>query len=695
MLTKIKKRDGILTRFNPDKIKNAIAKALESVNLNPNISKHLSKEVVKSLNLKFTQKIPSVENVQDAVEKVLIMHGLSDAAKAYILYRQRHKELRDIKLMLGVHDKLKLGVNALQVLRVRYLKKDNMGNVIETPSEMFRRVAKAISKAEKKFGNDSKKFEEDCYNVMANLEFLPNSPTLMNAGTKKPMLSACFVLPVEDSLESIFKTLRDMALIEQVGGGVGFNFSKLRPKGDIVGSTKGVASGPVSFMRIYNMTTEVIKQGSRRRGAMMGILNVDHPDILNFVNTKQNKNMLNNFNVSVAVTDKFMRAALNNKNYRLVNPRTKKPVTNVNAKDLLDLIVTAAWKTGDPGLIFIDEINRKQPLPKIGTIESTNPCGEVPLLNYESCNLGSVNLSRMVKNGKIDWKKLKKTVRLGVQILDNIIDVNKFPLKKIGDVTKSNRKIGLGVMGLAEMLLQLKVPYDSKMALKIADKVMRFIKKEAIKKSIELGKERGNFPNFKKSKFCKKYKFMRNAALLSIAPTGTISIIAGTTSGIEPLFALAYVREVLSGTQMVEVNPFFENALKKYNLNNEKILNEILKQGSIKKMGNVPQKIKRLFMTALDIKPEWHVKMQAVFQKHVDSAVSKTVNLPPNASIEDVKKVFMLAYKLKCKGITVYRYGSKDEQVLYIGRLLKGSTEKHVKVHAEYSGGCPSIECPF
>jgi len=523
-----------------------------------------------------------------------------------------------------------LSKNALRVLEKRYLLKDEKGRIIETPDQMFKRVAKYISK-----GN--KKLENEFYQVIKNLEFLPNSPTLMNSGTKIGQLSACFVLPIEDSLESIFSTLKSAALIHQSGGGTGFNFSRIRSKGDIVKSTKGAASGPLSFMEVYDKTTYVIRQGGKRRGANIGILNIDHPDIVDFIKSKEKEGSFANFNISVALTDKFMKALEQNKQFELINPRTKKTVKKINAKKLFDILVEMAWKTGDPGIIFIDEINKKNPLKSIGKIESTNPCGEVPLLSYESCNLGSINLTKFVSHGKIDYNKLKKVIYTAVNFLDNVIDVNKYPLPEIEKITKANRKIGLGVMGFADMLIMLGVRYDSNKALKIADELMKFISETAVKASVEIAKKKGSFPNFKKSEWAKKCKSIRNATLTSIAPTGSISIIADCSSGIEPLFATKFARLSL-GKKFLYEHPL----LKKYD--------------------------KKLFVTAHNIAPEQHVKMQSVFQKYTDNGVSKTVNLKKNASKQDVKKIFLLAYKLKCKGITVYREASKKQQVLNIGK---------------------------
>jgi len=700
-VSKITKRDGRIVDFDQTKIANAILKALTAVERgNGDLAKRLSNGVVKLVNERFEGRIPSVENVQDIVEEVLIKNGYADVAKAYILYRRKRTDIREFKKFFGVVDDLKLGVNAIKVLKNRYLMKDEEGEVIETPSQMFRRVAKAVAKADFLYDEkaDVKKTEEEFYQIMANREFLPNSPTLMNAGTRLGQLSACFVLPVEDSIEGIFTALKHMAIIHQSGGGTGFSFSKLRPAGDIVGSTKGIASGPVSFMSIYDAATNVIKQGGRRRGANMAILDVTHPDILRFIEVKSREGALTNFNISVAVTDEFMNAVEKDDEYELINPRSGKVEERLRARHVFDLMVANAWRTGDPGLVFIDEINRHNPTPNVGEIHSTNPCGEQPLLPYESCNLGSINLAKMVKDGDLDWEKLRRITRIAVHFLDNVIDVNKYPVPEIAKTTNANRKIGLGVMGFADMLIQLGIPYDSEEALATAEKVMKFVSEEATKKSVETGEERGSFPNFKGSLWEKKgYKTIRNSTVTTVAPTGTISIIAGCSSGIEPIFAVAFVRNVMEGTRLLEIQPTFEKVAREKGFYSRDLMLKIAKTGSIQNLKEIPKEARRVFVTALDIAPEWHVKMQAAFQKYVDNAVSKTVNLPPDATVEDVRKIYWLAYKLKCKGITIYRYGSKKEQVLYVGPLLTKEmvTEKHVSADSEYSGGCPTGECPF
>ncbi|MCW4015373.1 MAG: vitamin B12-dependent ribonucleotide reductase [Candidatus Bathyarchaeota archaeon] len=694
-VSKVTKRDGRVVVFDEAKIAGAIFKALTSVGKgDESLAKKISDEAVGLLNEHFEGKVPSVEDIQDIVEQVLIRDGYGEVAKAYILYRQKRTEIREHKRFFGVVDDLKLGVNAIQVLKNRYLMKDGKGKVIETPREMLRRVSKAVARADVIYDKnaDVEQTEEMFYQVMSERLFLPNSPTLMNAGTRLGQLSACFVLPVEDSIEGIFTSLKHMAIIHQSGGGTGFSFSKLRPAGDIVGSTKGVASGPVSFMTIYDAATNVIKQGGRRRGANMAILDFTHPDIVKFIEVKSREGILTNFNISVAVTDEFMDAVKNDAEYSLVNPRSKKAETKLRARHVFELIAANAWRSGDPGIVFIDEINRHNPTPQVGEIRSTNPCGEQPLLPYESCNLGSVNLGKMVKEADVDWEKLRNVVRVAVHFLDNVIDVNRYPIPEIGELTRSNRKIGLGVMGFADMLILLGVPYDSKEALALAEKVMKFVSDEATKKSVEIGEKRGAFPNFKGSLWEKRgYKTIRNATVTTVAPTGTISIIAGCSSGIEPIFAVAFVRNVMEGTRLLETQPTFEDAAKDRGFYSRELMLEVAKQGSVQKMKQVPKEVKRVFVTALDIEPKWHVRMQSAFQKHVDNAVSKTVNLPPEASVEDVRQVYLLAYKLKCKGITVYRYGSKNEQVLYVGPMLpkEVATNKQVIVDSEYTGGCP------
>ncbi|HVP26163.1 MAG TPA: adenosylcobalamin-dependent ribonucleoside-diphosphate reductase [Candidatus Bathyarchaeia archaeon] len=693
-ISKIRKRDGRVVDFDASRIKDAIHKAFIAVELGDGEkAENITREVVRLLEQRFKEKTPSVEDTQDIVIEVLKREGYGKVAEEYQVYRKKKEEIRKLKENLGIGDP-KLTVNAIEVLQKRYLLKDLNENVVETPAQLFMRIAKAIAKVDAEYGDDPEESEKTFYEMMARLEFVPNSPTLFNAGTPLGQLSACFVLPVGDSLDEIFTAVKNMAIIEKSGGGVGFNFSRLRPKGDIVKSTKGVASGPVSFMRVFDTATEVIKAGGKRRGAMMAILRVDHPDVIEFITSKQTPGFLSNFNISVAVTDEFVEAFEKDGEYWLVNPRNKEKTGKLKARDVWNLMAKSAWMSGDPGVVFIDEINRRNPTPKVGLMESTNPCGEQPLLPYESCNLGSVNLSRMVEDGKIDWDKLRETVRNGVHFLDNVVSANKYPLKETEEITRANRKIGLGVMGFADMLIKLGIPYDSEKALELGEQVIKFIEDEGHKKCVEIAEKRGSFPNFDGSIWRDKYPAFRNATVTTIAPTGTISIIAGCSSGIEPVFAISFIRNVLSGSRLFETNPLFEAVAKERGFYSADLLEEIARTGSVQKIAGVPDDVKRLFVTALDIEPEWHVRMQATFQKYTDNAVSKTVNLPNDATVEDVRRIYGLALKLKCKGVTVFRYGSKPEQVLYIGevRTEKG---KFVSAESEYSGGCPTQNCPF
>ena len=688
------KRDGRKVPFDIARIEAAIEKAARAVDVSLN-PQAVAQAVVRLLSSRSSSDTVAVEEIQDTVEEVLMDLHYPVVARAYIAYRQHRAQARRIKKFLGVEDDLKLSVNAAVVLQKRYLMKDENGQVIETPSGMFARVARAISTVDRLYGDpDSDEMEERYYTLMTSLDFLPNSPTLMNAGTKNGQLSACFVIPVEDSLESIFDAVKAMALIQQSGGGTGFSFSRLRPHGDIVRSTHGIASGPVSFMKVFDVTTDVIKQGGKRRGANMGILSCTHPDILEFITAKHDEGAFSNFNISVAATDAFVEAAIQGASYELINPRTGQAVREINARDVFDLIVSSAWRSGDPGLVFIDEINRHNPTPEEGVIESTNPCGEQPLLPFESCNLGSINLSRFVRNGSIDFERLREVVRVAIRFLDNVIDANVYPLPQIAEITRRNRKVGLGVMGFAEMLIRLGIPYDSPEALDIARTVSSFLTEEARKASAELAAKRGPFPNYERSLWRRRgYPPLRNATVTTIAPTGSISIIAGTSSGIEPLFAISFFRNVLEGTRLLEVNPLFEDVAIKRNFYSEELMLEIAATGTVTEIAAVPENVKRVFRTALEISPEYHVRMQAAFQENVDNAVSKTVNLPEHSTPEDVRSVFLLAYKLKCKGITVYRYGTKEGQVLTIGGAK--DAVKNVSADVEYSGGCPLDTCLF
>jgi ribonucleoside-diphosphate reductase alpha chain len=600
--------------------------------------------------------------------------------RALISTNEIRRRIRDALAAAGIAKQInersdELTENSRVVLQRRYLSKDREGNVLEDPEGMFRRVARNLSQADLNYGateQERQATEDEFYDVMRRLEFLPNSPTLMNAGRELQQLSACFVLPVEDSLDSIFSKVKETALIHKSGGGTGFAFSRLRPEGDVVGSTGGVASGPVSFINAFDAATDVVKQGGTRRGANMGILNVTHPDILKFIRAKEDGTRLINFNISVALTEEFMERVKNNQDYDLINPRNGQVTGQLNAREVFDLIVEMAWKTGDPGIVFLDRINRDNPNPQLGQIESTNPCGEQPLLPYESCNLGSINLARMVHytddDVVIDWDRLARVIRTAVHLLDNVIDMNNYPIKEIADMSRNTRRIGVGVMGWSDLLLELGIRYDSEEALQLGEEVMRRIQEGCYQASGELSEQRGTFPAWEGSIYNRldDLRPMRNSAPVTIAPTGTISIIAGASSGIEPLFALSYVRNVMDHTRLVEANPYFEAVARHEGFYSPELMERLAESGSLEEL-DVPQWVKNVFRVSHDIEPEWHVRMQAAFQTYTDNSVSKTINFPYEATRDDIRQAYMLAYETNCKGITVYRDGSKADQVLSTG----------------------------
>lgn len=638
-----------------------------------------------------------------------------------------------MSLELGekVNKELNLSENAVKVLEKRYLKRNKEGNCTETPADMFMRVASSIAIADLQYNRPQSEVDEltkKFYEAITNRYFMPNSPTLMNAGRELGQLSACFVLPVEDSLEGIFESVKNQALIHKSGGGTGFSFSRLRPKNDVVRSTMGVSSGPVSFMEVFNAATEAVKQGGTRRGANMGILRVDHPDIIEFIHCKSDNNKLNNFNISVAITDKFMEALKNGEDYDLYHPKTKQSVGRLNAKQVFDLIVDGAWRNGEPGIVFIDKMNADNPTPLIGEIESTNPCGEVPLLAYEACNLGSINLGLMLKDTgsglDIDWDKLKDVTKLSIHFLDNVITVNNYPLPKIAEMVQNNRKIGLGVMGWADMLMELGLSYNSKEGTDLAYKVMEFIDYHSKVESIELAKSRGSFENFKGSIYdgqdflTNKYKGksagvisdsdwaslddqikefgIRNSTTTCIAPTGTISMIASASGGVEPLFGLVFFRNIMDGTEMLEVNPIFEKYAKEHGFYSEELMKKIAQEGSIAHVENISDEVKQIFATAHDVTPEWHVRMQAAFQLHTDNAVSKTVNFEESATREDIEKAYILAFENNLKGITVYRNNSRTFQPMNLEVKKEPEVELKPALGEEYNptGEIKEVKCP-
>ncbi len=670
-ITQIRKRDGSLVEFKSSKIEDAIEKAMLAVHIDEEqLPKILSQKVFDEINKKSeTDYIPSVEEIQDIVEKVLISEGHAEIAKAYILYRQKRAEQRKLKQdILGRFDDSKLNINGLLIAKSRYLKRDEFGNIEENPKEMFRRVAKSVANAEKVYKKpekEIKELEEEFFETISSLEFVPSGRILANAGKKKSMLYSSFVIPIEDNMKGIFRALYDKALIQRMGGGTGFSFSRLRQKGKKLSSTTGYAAGPVAFIKLFDHASDLTVHVGNRKAANMGSLSVEHPDIIEFITMKDRKE-IRNFNISVEITDTFMEAVKKNEKYGLKDPDTGEIIENVDANNIFHLIVTMAWKTGDPGVLFIDKINESNPLPSISRIETTDPCGDQLLLPYDGGNLGAINLSKFVRNEKIKWKRLEEVTKIGVRFLDNVVDISTFPVSKIEEMVKGNRRIGLGVMGFADMLYKLKIPYNSERALEIADKLMKFISYTAFDASEELASEKGVFPFWNQSIYKGKRK-LRNCSLLAISPTGSRSILVDTSSGIEPNFGLGYTRKILGSTDILQVNKVLEEVLKEMNLYKEELIKEIISKGSLKGV-SLPEEIKNVFLTAYEIEPEWQIKIQAIFQKNIDNAISKTVNFEKNATIEDIKKAFLTAYDLGCKGITVYREGSLGDEVFSIAK---------------------------
>lgn len=687
----VQRRDGRSAPFDPGRIETAIGRAArETGHPDTAVAAKVTRAVADELGRRAPGRPVTVEQIQDVVETQLSAAGFDDIARAYIIFRQQRAELRTAKRLLGVRDELKLSLAAVTVLGERYLLRDDRGRPAESTGEMMDRVAAFVAGAEDAYrAGSSAQWTERFSALLRGLQFLPNSPTLMNAGTPLGLLSGCVVLPLEDSLRSIFTTLGHTAEIHQAGGGTGYAFSQLRPAGEAVGSG-GRASGPVPFLRLFDTAAEVVQLGGRRRGACMAVLDVSHPDIFDFIAAKSETTAgLSHFNLSVGVTDAFMRAVARGGRHRLVNPRTGRIVSEVPAVEVFSAICEAAHRCGDPGLLFLDAINRANPMPDAGRIEATNPCGEVPLLPYESCNLGSVNLAQMNRGGRVDWDRLTEVVELGVRFLDDVIDVNAYPFPELDEASRATRKIGLGVMGLAELLATLGIPYDSAQGVRLAGRIAGHIQRTAHTVSARLAETRGAFPAFGRSRFAGTVP-IRHAQLTSIAPTGTISLIAGTTAGIEPMFAIAYTRAIL-GRHLLEVNPYFDRLTRDRGLYHDELFTEIAQRGGVRGYHRIPAEIQSAFPTAGEIAPEWHLRMQAAVQRHVDAAVSKTVNLPAAATVDDVRVIYRGAWRAKVKGITVYRYGSREGQVLSFASPEPGVPH----VDTSFAGGCLNRVCEF
>jgi len=678
---KVYKRSEKEEKLSIAKIADSVFLAAQDVGgTDEQLAEKLAEEVVNKLDSQYgrMRRLSSAE-IGDMVERVLLSHEHYKTAKAYILNREKKRQVEAAKRTLGVKDEVGLSYNALLVVRQKYLQKDDEDVAMESVGQMMARVARFVAKAEKQ--SSRKKWQQEFEQMMRNKLFLPGGRTLANAGTKNNQLANCFVMPMPDDIEGIFENLKESSILKKYGGAVGFNFGHIRPKGDKVRTTSGAAAGPVALMQLVNDASEIYLQAGKRRSGNMVTLPVSHPDVMEFIHCKEGGSNLPHINYSLSVTRQFMEAARAGRDWELINPRTGKGVGKINARTLLETAARMAWKTGDPGMIFIDRINEDNPTPLVGKLETVNLCGEQPLLSYEACNLGSINLAEHVKKegnkAEVDWNKLAETVQVAVRFLDDVVSVCEYPLKKVRETVRGNRKIGLGVMGFADMLVKLGVSYNSSKALQLAEKVMKFVSEKGYAQSEKLGKEKGNFPNFKGSLWEKRgYKYFRNATVTTIAPTGTISLSLSCSGGIEPLFALSFSRKSMGEYNLAEINPELVKAIKRVNgLYSRELMDEIIKEGSIQNMKKIPAKIREVFACAMDIPPKQHIAMLAAFQKYTDNAVSKTINLPATATVEDVLEVFFAAYKARCKGITVYRDGSRGEQVLSVGQQKRAKTE--------------------
>ncbi len=687
----VKKRSGEIQVYSEGKITHSIFRAQENIRKeNKQQAEAIAKKVIAELNKRFaSEKILGSDEIGDVVERVLIDNKLYDIARAFIIAREKQRQEAKLEHGLGVVDDVGLPYSSIVVLKNKYLMKG------ETPKGCFSRVAKALAKAE---ATKKKQvfWQEKFLQVMKTLRFLPGGRTLANAGTINNQLANCFVMPMPDSVEGIFESVKESSILKKNGGGVGFTFSHLRPKGDVVATTTGRAAGPVALMKIVNDASEMLQQAGGRRSGNMVILHITHPDIFEFITCKEDEGILPHINFSLGVTDKFMNAVKKDKNWDLVNPRNGQVVNTVAARSIFELAASYAWRNGDPGMVFLDRINRDNPTPHVGVLEAVNLCGEQPLLSYEACNLGSVNLAVHIGKKDLNWVKLKDTVETGVRLLDNVVSICKYPLAKVDAVVKSNRKIGLGVMGWADVLVRLGIPYNSKQALGLAEKTMKFISQAARASSVKLAEEKGSFPNFPGSLWEKrKYKAFRNATLTTIAPTGSISMVAGCAYGIEPHFALAFYKEVMGGIRLPEINTDLLTALKTGGVDTSNgLIDQIAAAGTLQLIKVLPQMIKKVFVTAHELEPSDHIKMQAAFQKYTDNAVSKTINLKHDCRVEDVAKAFMEAWELGCKGITVYRDTSRAVQVLNVGYNKKSSISNKSKKDKNPSTSLRVNTCP-